>query len=318
MNVVLPRNGFVCAKVLILTLVLIVLTLTIPASGRASTITVKQNGGGDFDTITAAIGSASPGDTIEVFNGTYEESIVIDKDLKLVGAGPQFVAIFNSLSHGIVVNSSKNATITGFTISSYKEGIYVLQGAQAVIKNNCIVGNGGNGICAACGVTVSAVNNVLSYNSGNGVYAAYDYGCVSTINVHSNIIVNNGSYGIYLDNSRISYNGSSNDVFSNKSGGYHYVAEGVNDKAVDPLFIDPTVGSYILKTGSPCINAGRTGAMDVDPDGTRNDMGAYGGPGAASFWPYPPGAPVITNLNVSPQSVSRGSTITITGTGMVR
>lgn len=43
--------------------------------------------GGDFTTITDALAAAQDGDTVLVQPGTYEESIVIDKDITLAGGG---------------------------------------------------------------------------------------------------------------------------------------------------------------------------------------------------------------------------------------
>jgi len=58
----------------------------------------------------------------------------------------------------------------------------------------------------------------------------------------------------------------------------------------DPLFNAPSEGvgveydglnaDWSLQEGSPCIDAGDPDPIYNDPDGTRNDMGAYGGPNA--------------------------------------
>lgn len=47
---------------------------------------------------------------------------------------------------------------------------------------------------------------------------------------------------------------------------------------VDPLFVDRVGGDLHLLTGSPAIDAGDP--LLLDPDGTRSDLGAHGGPGA--------------------------------------
>jgi hypothetical protein len=59
----------------------------------------------------------------------------------------------------------------------------------------------------------------------------------------------------------------------------------------DPMFVDPDNGDLRLQKGSPCIDAGAPWILDVD--GTRSDIGAFGGPGG-SFYVYqdfPPKTP---------------------------
>jgi parallel beta-helix repeat protein len=60
----------------------------------------------------------------------------------------------------------------------------------------------------------------------------------------------------------------------------------------DPMFFDLEAGDYSLVKGSPCIDAGSPSLAENDTDGTRNDMGAFGGPGAAGWTGALPQVPV--------------------------
>jgi parallel beta-helix repeat protein len=52
------------------------------------------------------------------------------------------------------------------------------------------------------------------------------------------------------------------------------------------VFVNYPAADFHLKAGSPAINAGDPAPAYNDPDGTRNDLGAYGGPAAPG--PVPP------------------------------
>ncbi|MBI5489346.1 MAG: right-handed parallel beta-helix repeat-containing protein [Deltaproteobacteria bacterium] len=49
----------------------------------------------------------------------------------------------------------------------------------------------------------------------------------------------------------------------------------------DPVLVDPASDDYRLSPGSPCIDAGDPDPALLDADGSRNDIGAFGGPDGA-------------------------------------
>jgi hypothetical protein len=89
----------------------------------------------------------------------------------------------------------------------------------------------------------------------------------------------------------------------------------VDSISIDPEFIDPDTGDLRLSASSQCRNAGTPDQAMRNPDGSRNDMGAYGGPYAAGFYNGYGSGPVVTDLHVTPGSVPLGGTINITATG---
>ena len=150
-----------------------------------------------------------------------------------------------------------------------------------VIANNLFI----NHFCGAIYAPGSAgqiLNNTIANNQGVGIDC--EYGNVSVI---KNNIVTGNQYGLlgYAAGTApvISYN----DVWNNPPGNYYassgaVVGPGPGDISSDPLF-DPTSPSgFGLAAGSPCIHAGDPNPLYDNLDGTRDTMGAFGGPNAVS------------------------------------
>ena len=237
----------------------------------------------------------------------------------MTGKGPQLTTIY-SPEHGVEIETNCSASIKGFTITASICGIYLNQYANLVIRNNCIVSNGDDGIYVNCDTNSTIINNTISSNSGCGINLKYSQGHRTTSNMHNNIVHSNGEYGISWSGYTFSdyyLTVSYNNVFGNSSGDYYKINQGTGNISLNPEFIDYSTGNFVLQVSSPSINLGRPGSADIDPDGTRNDMGAYGGPDSAAFWPYPLGAPVITEINATPTSVIRGETIVIEAVGEI-
>lgn len=288
----------------------------------AATVSVKQLGCGTvancYTKINDAIFYAQQDDTIKVYPGRYEEVVVINKNLSLVGSGPQFTFIYSS-DHGININQNYKSTIIGFTITASRSGIYISNSSEAIIRNNILVSNGANGIEISSNSKETIANNVISNNVLSGIATNYTGFTTpsSQPNIFNNILSTNGKYGIgvYVTGTiTISYN----NVYANVSGNYSGCSAGTGDISQSPAFVDAPTGNFTLLSTSTSKNAGRPGSADADLDGSRNDMGAYGGPDAVSFWPYPQGTPIITNLTATPTAVQKGGTITIKATGAVQ
>ncbi len=200
---------------------------------------------------------------------------------------------------GIYCDSFSSPTITGNIISGNEAtdsggGIFSYQ-ASLTISNNRIVENTasmGGGIY--CYRDFSHVNNNIivenTASMGGGIFSRRS----SCVVINDIIARNMAVYGggmfydegplriintILWDNRDDIYSASwamgSRPQHSNISDGDF---RGLNGNiSSDPLFIDWEQGDFRLRPDSPCIDAGDPDPSYYDLDGSRNDMGAYGG-----------------------------------------
>ncbi|MCK5606929.1 right-handed parallel beta-helix repeat-containing protein, partial [Candidatus Pacearchaeota archaeon] len=261
------------------------------------------------DTIKVAAGMYS--ENITMKEGT--DLIGAGANLTIIdGGGRQAVIAFNNVKMGKI----QGFTITNG--ANYEGGITCRSSSPTII-NNRIINNGANGIyCVASSPIV--LNNVLSYNGRTGivctgghcntlitnnVIAGNGYGGIRCYNVSFVTIVNNTIFGHWwsvilyyrckavVKNNIIGYSKGGNclsfhiiDVktidisYNNIWGLPYYYGLRTGLMAKDPLFVNVASGDFRLRSDSPCIGAGDPDPKYNDPNGTRNDMGAYGGPGA--------------------------------------
>ena len=82
----------------------------------------------------------------------------------------------------------------------------------------------------------------------------------------------------------------------------------------DPKFTDKDNGDFTLALASPAINAGPPDTQYNDRDGSRNDIGMFGG---HNFIPdgRTTNKPIVLGLDIAPIAVPTGGTVTIESTG---
>jgi len=194
------------------------------------------------------------------------------------------VLINGSETYGAVMRDVRVIGNTGHSLA-YFGGAVALEG-YADIANVLVHGNSGFFGLALYEEQVipgpadpalqSVVNSVFTSNDGDGLQVATS--TTLGITLKNVISADNGGYGITngAASAVISYTG----VFGNALGGYSDSDQtGVaGNVAVDPVFVDLASGDVHLSVGSPLIDAGDP-SLD-DPDGSRSDLGYYGGPGA--------------------------------------
>jgi len=98
----------------------------LPAGGgEGRTITVNDSGGADYTSIQDAVDAAEEGDTIRVFEGTYNEVVWINITLDLIGNGSSKSIIDGTGLVGLALDNENNVYIAGLTRS---EGFPVTEG----------------------------------------------------------------------------------------------------------------------------------------------------------------------------------------------
>ncbi len=161
------------------------------------------------------------------------------------------VAVSEEGGSGITADYGSSATIRNCTISGQGRIGLNLYGETVVLLNNIICADGPNSygfVLSWCSITVSDFNDFHATNGARvGQLDGVDYLTLSSWRLASN-----------LD---------------------------ANSLSLDPQFTDAGSGDFHLSPASPCIDTGDPTMLD--PDGSRIDMGAYGGTEQSS--PTPPG-----------------------------
>jgi parallel beta-helix repeat protein len=171
----------------------------------------------NYTSIQDAINAANDNDIIIVQNGTYYETIIIEKSIKLIGEEPQktiITVIEENHDHPDFIQiKAKDCTIKGFTIiGDYP--ITTASGISIFYSNNTITQNNLYNTYYGIYIEKGSENNTVSYNDITNSYSGI-YSFASHNDVFNNRMINN-TYGIYLNNCYL------NDIFLNNITGSHW------------------------------------------------------------------------------------------------
>ena len=272
----------------------------------------------DYSTIQAAINAAIDNDTISIKWGIYNENIIINKNIKIIGESLSAVIDGQGNGPAITIINANDFTIQRFTIKSKDEKAIYCSGesqSKGIIRNT-ILKDSGWGIFADGNCNLTILNNLIYNNKDSGKIGAvgvlvknnFSYNITAEVrnntidgNYHgiwienanlkviNNIITNNyglgNSSGIYHIGTGIS-NNTFNDVWQNGFNFKENAKAGDNTLLLDPFYVEIGQRNYKLKTGttdySSCLDAGNPEHIYDDAvyssNTNRNDMGAYGGP----------------------------------------
>ncbi|KPA10500.1 hypothetical protein MHK_009308 [Candidatus Magnetomorum sp. HK-1] len=285
----------------------------INGNSYATTLYVDQFGSEGYSSIQAALNDIPVNGTIKVAPGSYQEALNIEKDCKIIGSGPNVTFLDSPIHNGFSMSiSGLSVSISGFLITAGQNGIHIADTSIHCEVTNCIIKNCINGFYSDKAYSQVMLTNNTIDNCGTGIYCYLSYGQIS---IKGNIISSNTT-GIKFTNSHGVSAFAYNDVYGNETN-YNGCEPGQGDISLPPKFINIEQSNYVLQSISPCVNAGINSPVLADPDGSRNDIGAYAGAGARSFWPYADG-PIVTDLSILPTSVSKGGKIHIKAKGFIQ
>ena len=161
--------------------------LMVPWDAAPTTDPVHNiNKGTDYTTIQAAIDDASPGDEIHVDSGTYNEKVIVNKQLTLIG---------NNIGFGPPVVDAGGSSSA---INLNADGI-ILEGFKTV--------NSGNNWYSDAGIKVTSNNNRITANIaienvvGIRLYSSNDNILIDNDASYNSDLTTVNSFGIFLTSS---------------------------------------------------------------------------------------------------------------------
>ena len=244
--------------------------------------TAALSGGGiyalglDAVTITDSVfeGNIASGTTSTSLGNLFGGAVNIDQVTDVVITGSTFCGNTADEAGGLHLTSISSLLFTN----------------NIVVENSATLGNGGNLYFDA--VTGEVVNNNVLGGSAAGSGAAAYFDSSTALDVINTIFAYNGS-GVYAADSG-SASGSLftyNDWYSNtgydRSGSFTFSTTSSGNTTSAPGFTsytkDGNCGNddYVLASTSALIDAGDSSIKD--PDGSRSDIGAYGGPNSPYY-----------------------------------
>jgi hypothetical protein len=253
-----------------------------------------------------------PGDTVWVHPGAYYGKFnLMERDIVLKStAGPDTTFLLADSTYLGTVLTMNMGLVEGFTISggeSRVSGGGVLLKGTGEVRRCIITGNqasfyGGGIYMSNDAIIMNCIIYDNSARAGSNIYFRDAHGKVINntitfveavrsscmafgnknrdLNFQNNIIVNPKNYSNISILESGAFSGVRLDYSLMKPAHSGVNSNGIND--VDPLFIG-YVGlsetyDFHLSPASPALHAGNSAQIYNNPDGSRNTMGAYGGP----------------------------------------
>ncbi|TET89275.1 MAG: hypothetical protein E3J35_10310 [Methanomassiliicoccales archaeon] len=170
-----------------------VVLLALPGIVTAPTLYVGGSGPGNYTTIQSAVDAASPGDSVFIFAGTYEESVLVNKTLSLVGEDKDLTILGSGSKLYVILVTADWVNITGLTITDKWAVGLELENADNCTIDSIVISQGYPGVHLKHSNYNSLTN---TFFTKSGILLSH-----SNNNWISNNWLSNSFYGIHIRDS---------------------------------------------------------------------------------------------------------------------
>lgn len=309
-------------------------TLTIIGTGfntvnDGGTELFDVTGGGFFDLASGSDESRISGFRMinQVTGTSISYPIIIRSGADEIEISQNIISVNTTSGNAtLVYTSGENVLIKNNIFFGGEYHIYA-SGANTHVSNNIFGDRGTTSYYsiyeAAGGLEIS--NNLFTGIRGSILYFTYSGEAYSNVFISNSsnriyylssatpTIINNG----YFDNSDDAASSTDLDVSAVTNDPLFNNLEVDEDDPFDLVFFDSGNFDFSLKESSSYLNAGRSGSDYNNLDGSRNDIGIFGGPYPFTMVMGGSTIPTVSNFIISPTTVSPTGTITIQAQGRV-
>lgn len=147
-------------------------------------------------TIQAAINAATAGDDLEIYPGTFNEAVTINKPVDLIGSGSASTTISSAAQVIAITTAGSGSSVKGLKVTGGTRGFNLSNTSDILLENVVSTGNSSSGInINGANSNLTLRNSSFSNNTSSGIKVE------SSANVANFLVegttVNGNSFGLY-------------------------------------------------------------------------------------------------------------------------